>query len=238
MGIDFPKNQAAYQARLVQQKKEIYKNPAELPPNFPKLVKIEEERQDVPKRAANDDLIFKDHPEFVPNRTPEEVLRGGAFGGTYFRPITSAVTNISYKSADVLADTVRPEWIEGLGKATMLTSMKYRVEVNKHGAKCGGSLGMWESSGWMADCDPYGWFQWYCRFYQGRRTSDDPRQIQRFNNATGPRGRFRNQLLNKILAAKADLHDNTISPVIRQVLFHWGWVPTEEYLELRRRAQK
>ena len=38
---------------------------------------------------------------------------------------------------------------------------------------------MWESSGWINPCDPYGWFQWYCWFYLGRRTSDDERQIGR-----------------------------------------------------------
>ena len=46
----------------------------------------------------------------------------------------------------------------------------------KYKAKCGsGGLGVWESNGWMSDVDPYGWFQWYCRFYQGRRCSDDQR---------------------------------------------------------------
>ena len=139
------------------QKKELWKDPCVLPPNFPHLVVVEKKKQPQPKRANNGDLIFEDHPEFVPNTTPEEVLRGGAFGGTYFRPIISAVTDISYKSDDVLADTVQPEWIAGL-PAKMLTSDVYRTEVNKHGVKCGGSLGMWESSGWMADCDPYGWF--------------------------------------------------------------------------------
>jgi len=162
--IDFPKNRTEYHERIVRQKKELWKDLSVLPPNFPNLVVIEDKMQPLPARAKNGDLIFKDHKEFFPNQTPEEVLRAGAFGGTYFRPITSAVTNITYKSSDVLADTVKPEWISGL-KADMLTSMTYRTEKNKWGAKCGGSLGMWESSGWMADCDPYGWFQWYCRFY-------------------------------------------------------------------------
>ena len=193
--------------------------------------------QPLPKRASNGDLIFADHKEFFPNRTPEEVLRGGAFGGTYFRPITSAVTNISYKSSDVLADTVQPEWIAGL-KADQLTSMTYRTEKNKYGVKCGGSLGMWESSGWMADCDPYGWFQWYCRFYQGRRCSDDKRQIQRYNSATGPTGRFRTQLLNKILSAGTTVDDRNISPVVRQVLWHWGFQPTKEILAQHAQKQK
>jgi hypothetical protein len=90
-------------------------------------------------------------------------LRAGAFGGTYFRPIMSAVTNTHYKAQAVLKDTVPKEWMEGV-PISYLTSTKYREEVNKYGVKCGGSLGMWESSGWIADCDPYGWFQWYVDF--------------------------------------------------------------------------
>ena len=44
--------------------------------------------------------------------------------------------------------------------------MIYDEKLNKYKAKCGGSLQMWEESGWINAQDPYGWFQWYCRFYQ------------------------------------------------------------------------
>lgn len=173
--------------------------------------------------------------DFKPNRTPEEVLRAGGFGGTYFRPIVSAVTNVRYNASDVLKDTVEPSWIEGLNKARMLTSSTYRTEVNKFGVKCGGSLGMWESSGWIADSDPYGWFQWYCRFYSGRRCSDDARQISRWLKSAGPKGRFRSQLCNKVLAAKKRYDDISISPVIRQTLLHWGLEITPQVLEKHRK---
>ena len=71
-------------------------------------------------------------------------------------------------------------------------------DVNRYRVKCGGSLGMWESSGWISALDPYGWFQWYCRFYLGRRCTDDERQIQRWLGGHGPKGRFRLQLMNKV----------------------------------------
>lgn len=173
--------------------------------------------------------------DFHPNRTPEEVLRAGSFGGTYFRPIISAVTNIKYTPSSVLDNTVQPEWISGLDKSTMLTSSTYRPQINKYGVKCGGSLGMWESSGWISEVDPYGWFQWYCRFYSGRRCSDDSRQIGRWAKSAGVKGRFRSQICNKIIAAGTTAGDARISPVIRQTLLHWGLEITEHCLEKHRK---
>jgi hypothetical protein len=171
-----PTSTKEYLARLQKQRKELFKNPPALPPDH---VQIEEKKCPLPKRdkktgeltfqCGEDDSIRSLLRDFRPNRTPEEILRAGSFGGTYFRPITSAVTNKVYNADEVLRDSVDPKWIKGLDKKTMLTSATYRNSVNKYGVKCGGSLGMWESSGWIADSDPYGWFQWYCRFYQGRR---------------------------------------------------------------------
>ena len=74
-----------------------------------------------------------------------------------------------------------------------------------------------------------GWFQWYCRFFQGRRCSDDARQISRGNAVMGPKGRWRNNLINKILASspkdlQKGLDNHSISPVVRQLLQHWGYV--------------
>ena len=155
-----PATVSAYHSRLNKQKKELYKNPPVLPPEH---VKIEEEKCPWPKRdkktglltfeCGQDKSIQKILQDFHPNRSPEEIMRAGSFGGTYYRPITSAVTNIQYNSNDVLRDSVDPKWIEGLDKKLMLTSSTYRTSVNKYGVKCGGSLGMWESSGWISDAD-------------------------------------------------------------------------------------
>lgn len=239
-----PSSVASYRSRLARQSKDMYKDPPSLPPAS---IAIEADFCSLPKRnkatglltfpPGQDDSVTNLLKDFHPNRTPEEVLRAGSFGGTYFRPIVSAVTNIRYSAKQVLEDTVQQSWIKGLEHKMLLTSSTYRKDVNKYGVKCGGSLGMWESSGWIADSDPYGWFQWYCRFYHGRRCSDDARQISRWLKSAGPKGRFRSQLCNKILAANAKHDDQKISPVIRQTLLHWGLEITPDVLEKHKKRK-
>jgi hypothetical protein len=101
---------------------------------------------------------------------------------------------------------------------------------------------MWESSGWITHIDPYGWFQWYCRFYQGRRTSDDERQISRGLGVMGKTGRWRTSLINKILASNKPLDkaidDPTISPKIRQLLQHWSYKLTLKDLQIGKKNKK
>jgi hypothetical protein len=106
------------------------------------------------------------------------------------------------------------DWFEGLNIQKQITSVKYNTGVNKYKENCGGDLEMWESSGWITHIDPYGWFQWYCRFYLGRRCSDDDRQISRGNGVMGPKGRWRNNLVNKSLSSGLPLEEAVYSPRI------------------------
>ena len=53
------------------------------------------------------------------------------------------------------------------------------VNVNKYGVKYGTSLRFSENKGWINKIDPYGWFQWYFRYWLGRKLKDDERQINR-----------------------------------------------------------
>ena len=168
-------------------------------------------------------LHFKDFPEFKPNLTPKQVLQLGSFGGTYFRDIYSSVTNKHYKGKEVIKEFPK-NWFSGLDIDKMITSQNYDKKVNKYGVKCGSTLEAWENSGWIVKQDPYGWFQWYCRFYRGRRTDDDKRQVQRWLNFAGPKGRFKNNLLNMIKKKGTTKNDYSVSPVIRQALQHWAYV--------------
>jgi hypothetical protein len=118
-----------------------------------------------------------------------------------------------------------PEWFKGIDPKAKLTRPwnKYEKSVNTYGVKCGGTLDMWESSGWITAQDPYGWFQWYCRFYLGRRSDDDDRQIKRWEGVTGKKGRFRNTLIGKCARSGRRFDDASVSPVVRQSLQHWGY---------------
>jgi hypothetical protein len=135
-------------------------------------VTVERAKRPLPTRSADGTLHFADFPEFRPNLTPKEVLQMGSFGGTYFRPMVSRVNGQRYSQA---WREFPPDWFEGLDISTQVASPDYRAEVNCYRVACSGDLKEWEDAGWVTNIDPYGYFQWYCRFYLGRRCTDDHR---------------------------------------------------------------
>ena len=174
---------------------------------------------------------------FKPNKTPKQIFKAGAFGGTYFRDIYSSVTKKKYKGKTVIKEYPK-SWFKGFDIEKMIISQKYDKKINKYGVKCGTSLESWENSGWIVKQDPYGWFQWYCRYSMGRRTNDDERQINRWLKLAGPNGRFRRRLMNEIIKKGKRYNDKTVSPVIRQVLLHWGYELTSKDLSDYKRSKK
>eukprot|EP01039_Chlorochromonas_danica_P011012 gene11012-12260_t len=192
-------------------------------------------RKPLPTRAVDGTLQFADFPEFRPNLTPKEVIQLGSFGGTYFRPITSGVTTLTYRDA---WREFPVDWFEGLDIARCVISERYDPSVNTYAVHCGGDLKEWEESGWICEIDPYGWFQWYCRFYLGRRCSDDYRQITRALGIMGPSGRWKKNLINKCMSCglppEQALEDKSISPKIRQLLQHWAYrITLKDLLDAR-----
>ena len=112
--------------------------------------------------------------DFGANMTPVEVIKEGAVGVTYFRANYSGINGNRHKKS----------WRE----FSQLTDIDqkfycsdyYGRSVNRYGVKCGISLRFWGNKSWINEIDPYGWFQWYFRFWLGRRSKDDERQINRW----------------------------------------------------------
>ena len=68
--------------------------------------------------------------------------------------------------------------------------------MNKYGVRCKTSLRFWENKGWINKIDPYSWFQWYFRYWLGRRSKDDKRQINRWKKYVS---RFRGKLVEMMV---------------------------------------
>ena len=108
---------------------------------------------------------------FSPSKTPIEIIKEGAFGGTFVRDIYSGINKKWYKNS----------WKECVqlknADDKFYESDSYDVNVNKYGVKYRTPSRFWENKGWIHKIDPYGWFQWYFRYWLGRRLKDDKRQI-------------------------------------------------------------
>ncbi len=150
--------------------------------------------------------------------TPAEMLSKGIFGGTYFYEL------IDYQDYP-------PEWFMDLSPEQYRSEV-YRKDVNLYKVKCGASQAHWEQKGWIHKDDPRGWFEWYCKYYLGRRHEDDERQIKRWLAFCGPKGRFRNNIYKQM----KDTYNESLSPRIQQSLLHWSYQINEKDFHSYRRA--
>ena len=162
--------------------------------------------------------------DFIPNITPIQIINEGGFGGTYFRDIYSGINGKWYHNS-----WKEFKWLRNID-AKFYASDYYDVNLNKYGEKCGTFLRFWENKGWINEIDPYGWFQWHCRYYGGRRSKDDKRQINRWIKIESM---FTGKLVKVIKDAGTKFDDYLISPKIRQKLLHWGYELTEKDFLMR-----
>ncbi|GAA6007217.1 hypothetical protein JCM10207_001549 [Rhodosporidiobolus poonsookiae] len=184
------------------------------------------------------EFAFDGFPEFTPNMSPEEIIRQGSFDGGYFRPVKSR------KSGRELHEDWKDlprEWYDGLDVSQYLTRPELtspadiKTSVNKWQAKMGQGYDDWEKNGWIVpEHDARGWFQWYYRFFLGRRCADDSRQVGRWARVAGEQsGRWRRILLEKYRKAGVGFvepGEEGVSKGIRQTLNHWAYDPTTDHL--------
>lgn len=111
------------------------------------------------RRAAPEGHEFG--PAFEPELTPAEMLALGVFCGKYMTDCR---------------DEFPASWFAG----AKLSPGRRDPRLNYFGVHASQSLAEWRRNGWIDAQDPRGWFQWYCRYYMGRRTRDDRRQIRRW----------------------------------------------------------
>ena len=102
-------------------------------------------------------------------------------------------------------------------------SNHYDASVNKYCVK-ETSLRFWGNKGWIHSINRNGWFQWYLRYWLGRRSVDDKRQIARWK---GILTIFKDKLVKMIKDANNRFFDYSISPNIKQILLHWVYELTE-----------
>ncbi len=138
-------------------------------------------------------------PDFRPELTPKQMLRLGVFGGRYMRDCRKEFPEDWFVRARLL-----PEGVHGHDK-----------KLNFFGVDASQSLEIWQKKGWIHESDPRGWFQWYCRYYLGRRLpEEDARQIKRWRAIR----RHVTQVAKNCRAG--DVH---CRPKQRQALLHWAY---------------
>jgi len=135
---------------------------------------------------------------FKPDLTPKQMLALGVFGGRYMRDCQKEFPKDWFTRAKFL-----PFGIDKPDK-----------KLNYFGVHASQSLAEWRRKGWIRDQDPRGWFQWYCRYYMGRRNEDDERQIKRWKAMT----RHVTQISKNCRAG-----DIFCRPRQRQAVLHWAY---------------
>jgi hypothetical protein len=134
-------------------------------------------------------------PEFTPELTPREMLALGVFGGKYMTDC-------------------RKEFPKSWFARAKIAECKRDDALNYFGVDASQPLSEWRRKGWIHADDPRGWFQWYCRYYMGRRHEDDARQIKRWKA-------FRRHLGQ--IKAHCEPGDFSCRRRQRQALLHWAY---------------
>jgi hypothetical protein len=134
--------------------------------------------------------------DFKPELTPKQMLELGVFNGRYLNDCQ---------------DEFPDDWFEN----AKLSSDKKDPTLNYFGIEASMSLKHWQEKGWIYDEDPRGWFQWYARYYMGRRIKEeDRRQIDRWKAMKRHVGAIKKNCAPQDLDCRKKQ---------RQALLHWAY---------------
>jgi hypothetical protein len=135
-------------------------------------------------------------PDFQPELTPKEMLGLGVFCGKYMTDC-------------------RKEFPASWFARAKLSPNRRDCSLNYFGVNASQPLSVWRQKGWIHPDDPRGWFQWYCRYYIGRRMpEEDARQIGRWKA-------IRRHIAQ--VERNCARGDQTCRPRQRQALLHWAY---------------
>jgi hypothetical protein len=135
-------------------------------------------------------------PEFKPELTPKEMLKMGVFGGKYMTDCGNEFPKDWFLEAKLSPDKKNPK-------------------LNYFEVDASLPLKEWQKKGWIHPSDPRGWFQWYCRYYMGRRMgAEDERQIKRWKAIRRHAG---------IIKQRCKPGEIYCLPRARQALLHWAY---------------
>jgi hypothetical protein len=133
---------------------------------------------------------------FKPDLTPKQMLELGVFGGKYMNDCQKEFPK---------------EWF----KNAKLSPQKRNPKLNYFGVNASQPLSVWKNKGWIYKDDPRGWFQWYCRYFLGRRIPDeDKRQIKRWKAISRHIAQLR---------ANCRSGDEFCRPRQRLAILHWAY---------------
>jgi len=136
------------------------------------------------------------HPEFNPELRPKEMLELGVFGGKYMTDCKKEFPVNWFLNAKI-------------------SSLKKDINLNFYNVDASLPLSRWIKNGWIYKEDPRGWFQWYCRYYMGRRLIiEDSRQIKRWKAIKRHVGAIKKNCAEKDLNCRKKQ---------RQALLHWAY---------------
>ena len=132
---------------------------------------------------------------FRPELIPEEMLKLGIFGGKYMTDCAAEFPEKWFEKAKLCSDYHDPN-------------------LNYFGVNASQPLMVWRSKGWIHPEDPRGWFQWYCRYFMGRRFPDDERQIKRWRMMRRHISQIRQNCISEDINCRRKQ---------RQAVLHWSY---------------